>query len=258
MSGGMRLPTTVTVVTDTLLSEVDRRVPGLTALALHGSLCWGEFYPGSDLDFVGVWDEVPGDLALLREAHEATLGTHPDVVLDGFHLPAGALAEPPRPGWPVFFGGRFDPRGEIDQTWVTWHELAERAVVVRGELPPVLTDAAALRVFTAANLDTYWRGRLAAAVSAGPVEVGGDDDTVVWVTLGVARLHHLLATGRLTSKSGAGRYVLDACDERWHRLAADALRLRERAAGTSSYDDPEERGRDLIDFLAWAIADGLR
>ncbi len=162
---------------------------------------------------------------------------------------------------PVHYAGAFDPRGRLDVNPVTWHELAERPLVVRGELPAVHTDADALLAFTRDNLATYWRsilGQVDAALDQhGPGSVGGEDGTVAWVTLGVARLHHLLTRRTLTSKSGAGRYVLEALDARWHALAADALAVRERPGAASAYDDVARRGHDLRAFLAWTVDDGL-
>jgi hypothetical protein len=250
------LPSSVRAVTATLLDELDRRAaPGPEALLLHGSLCWGgELSTSSDVDVVVLWPALPAHDAL-EAAHLATLAAHPDVVVDGFHATAGDLAGPPTAVGrrPVFHLGRFDPAGTLDLNWPTWHELAERGIAVRGTVPPVHTDHAALLATTRDNLDTYWRRTLGELETLDEVP----DSAVTWAVLGVARLHHLLATGSMTSKSGAGRYVLASLDERWHPVAAEALRLRESPATTSAYADRCERGRDVVAFLRWAVADGV-
>ncbi len=258
--GRVTLPPPVREVTDCFLAELDRRLPGrLIGLFLHGSLCWGEFFPGSDIDFAAVWDRLPAgaDHQQLRAAHESTLARHPTVIFDGFHGTVDDLAAPPTrvAQRPVFFQGAYDIEGGAGLNLVTWHELAERAVIIRGPLPPVHTDLPALLAFSRDNLDTYWRDAIRQIEEAGVAAVGRHDDSVAWISLGVARLHHLLARRTLTSKSGAGHYLCDL-DPRWTKLGREALRLRERPDSPSRYDDLTQRGQDTYDLLTWIVRDG--
>ena len=257
------LPRLVQDLTNTFLHEVDDRLRDrLSGLFLHGSLCWGEFFEDSDVDFVTVWDVLPigADLDLLGDAHRATKERFPSLVFDGFHCTADDLRSDPSniESRPTFYRGEFDPAGGIDINPVTWHELAERPVIVRGSLPKIWTDTATLVEFTRTNLDTYWRSHIEPMKEAGAEDVGSLDPTVAWVALGAPRLHHLLSTGSLTSKSGAGRYVMDELDPRWNKLGSEALRIRETPDAPTLYDGHAERGQDLIDLLAWIVEDGTR
>lgn len=250
----MSLPGVVADLTGRFLTEADRRLPGrLTGLFLHGSICWGEFFPGSDVDFVAVWKEIPEN-AVLQEIHDAAKA---DLTFDGFHCtPADLAADPATLGTrPVFFQGTFDPEGTCDINLVTWHELAERAVVVRGELPPVYTNLDDLITYTRTNLDTYWRAIADRIATADLATAGRNDAHVAWVALGAPRLHHLLTTGTLTSKSGAGRYVIDSLDPRWHKLAREALAIRESPGTPTTYSTPTERAEDVRDLLTWILKD---
>ncbi|SEC93125.1 hypothetical protein SAMN04489844_3281 [Nocardioides exalbidus] len=256
-------PQAVQDLVDCFLEEVDRRFPGqLSGLFLHGSIVWGEFFPGSDADFVAVWQRLPAAdrLADLAEAHAAVRERFATPTFDGFHCTAADLAASPSGVGtrPVFYEGRFDEHGTLDINPVTWHELALGPVVLRGEVPPVHTDDAELRDFTRRNLDTYWRGIAEQTAGEGVREIGGSDEAVAWIALGAPRLHHLLAEHSLTSKSGAGRYVIDRLDERWTPIAEEALRIRERPDTPSLYDDPVRRGQDTHDLLTWVVEDGTR
>jgi hypothetical protein len=102
----------------------------------------------------------------------------------------------------------------------------------------VWTDQAALRSLTYANLTSYWTP-VAAQLRAAPPEAIGADE-VAWCVLGVSRLHYLLATGSMTSKSRAGRHA------------------REHPGQPSAYGaDLVARGRDTAAFTTMAIESGL-
>lgn len=259
----MTRPAEVVAVTDEFLAHIESSASGLIhGLYLHGSLCWGEFFHDSDIDFVAVLSRVPNprDLAALDAAHAHVRKQLPQRRYEGFYCQPGDLAAPPARLGPVavHYNGAFDVAGRNDVNPVTWHELAERGIPVRGNRPTIHTDLEQLLDFTRENLSSYWLPLLARIEGAGDEHAGSDDAAVVWATLGVARLHHLLAQHQLTSKSGAGRYILDALDPSWHALAKEALAIREQPKAVTSYDDPGERGRDLREFLAWAIDDGMR
>jgi hypothetical protein len=255
----MPLPPRVAELTTCFLEEVDNRLPGhLTGLFLHGSICWGEFFPGSDVDFVAMWDAVP-DLDLLQAAHAATKARHPETVFDGFHCTASDLAAHPAAVGPrpVFFQDAFDTEGSIDINLVTWHELAERPVVLRGEVPPVYTNLDELLTFTRDNLDTYWRGIANRIETAGLDAFGKNDAAITWVTLGAPRLHHLLTTHTLTSKSGAGRYVVNSLAPHHRKIAHEALNLRESPGTPTLYTNPTDRGQDTCALLTWLLEDAV-
>ncbi|MET7326024.1 hypothetical protein [Streptomyces sp. NPDC005549] len=261
----MSLPPQVQRTTSAFLSAIDTSAPGLVeGLYLCGSLGFGEYVPGrSDVDFVTVLSERPdrAAMAALATAHETVRREHPRPFFDGFHAVRADLAGPPEhcPDLPCTRMGTFAEAGRFGVNPVTWHELVRHGVSVRG---PALTasevhvDDAALRAFSHGNLSGYW-SHLHGELVESPAEAG-EPDAVEWCVLGVSRLHHLLATGSLTTKSGAGRYALTAFDPRWHPIVLEALRVRESTGAPSAYDGaPERRAGDTIAFTAMVIEAGL-
>lgn len=262
----MQLPAEVIAITGDFLDQVDDRAPGLvTGLYLRGSLSYGEYFPGqSDIDFTAVLARRPdaAEVDALAAAHEAVHSAHPAPHFSGFHLLREDLARPPHdcPAVPVMFEGSFRPAtAEYDINLVSWHELACRAVAVRGPAlneREVWTDDSALRAYTWANLRSYWArwpGWL-----AGHSAEAGRTWVAAWCVLGVSRLYHLLATGSMTSKSGAGRYAMTAFGPAWQPIIAEALRARERPGEPSGYGaDPAARGRDVAAFTAMVVEAGL-
>ena len=81
-------------------------------------------------------------------------------------------------------------------------------------------------------------------------------DVVAWFVLGIPRLHHLLATGRLTSKDGAGRHAVEAFGERWRGLVAEALAYRATGERLGVLPD-EELSAQVVDFAELAVREGL-
>lgn len=73
--------------------------------------------------------------------------------------------------------------------------------------------------------------------------------------LGVSRLHYTLASGRITSKLGAGEYALTRFDDDWHRIVEECLRIRCGTSGRSLYRSPFERRAQALEFIDMTIHD---
>lgn len=211
------------------------------------------------MDFVATLAHRPSgaEVEQLRSVHERMRVSSP-IDFDGMHVLASDLASDPRqlPPVPVVLHHEFQVAHQ-DQL-VAWHELARHGVAVTGpELSSlgIWTDLRVLHEHTATNLGAYWRnvaGQLAASSLDEPE--AQQDYACCWCVLGVARLHHLIVTGEMTTKSSAGRWGLSHYDERWHRVLREALRLRE--GGKPEYDDQASRLRDTTDFTAYVVETG--
>lgn len=257
-------PAEVRQVAETFLSLADETVPGLVqGLYLHGSLGFGEWYDGrSDIDYVAVLDRPPADVVeALRVVHARTSEVFPAPSFDGFHLTWDELAAAPYacPDLPCTQAGLFHDEARLDVHPVTWHELARHGITVRGPALDdiaIWTDRTALRRYTHDNLRDYWAPEVE-QLHRFPDEAGKTDQ-VAWFVLGTSRLHHLLATDTLTSKTGAGRYALEAFDDRWHPIVGEAMTLRQLGEETGHYDDaPDRRAQDTIGFAEMVVATGL-
>jgi hypothetical protein len=261
------LPEQVTRITTHFLAAIDEAAPGLVqGLYLHGSLALtGEFFRGSDIDFAAVLARRPDEAGLdaLAAAHARVREADPSPLFEGIHLIPGDLAGPPGecPELPNIHDGTFSRAGRFSINPVTWHELAGYGITLRGPQVAageikVWTDDRVLREFTRDNLSSYWAARLPSLAER--PDLAALPDVATWCVLGVSRLHHLLGTGSMTSKSGAGRYALTVFDPAWHPIIHEALRARERPGAPSPYDsDVARRGQETISFTSMAIESGL-
>jgi hypothetical protein len=261
----MRIPQDVASVTAAFLRAAQALAPGLIdGLYLHGSLGFGEYFPGaSDVDFVAVLSARPDEaqLAALASAHQDVQDAFPQPRFEGVHVLRADLSQPPDacPDVPYVFQGSFQPSGRFSVNPVTWHELAWHGITMHGpELTDgqVWTDHAALRSFTYCNLTSYW-APVAAQLRAAPPEAITAEN-VSWCVLGISRLHYLLVAGSMTSKSGAGRHALTAFGPRWQPIVREALRVREQPDLGSDYgDDAVAKGRDTAAFTTMALESAL-
>ena len=262
------------------LTAADELAPGLIAgFYLVGSVALGDFHPSgagcgrlstaSDIDFVAVTgprlEPESREMSALAEAHARTIARFPRPHFDGAVLTWTDLAAGPGgcPDVPCAQEGRFTPAGRSGINPVTFCELAWHGIAVRGPQPAeadLWADQDALRAYALDNLSTYWRPwwRRSRRLRPLPLAVGLTAWFPVWAVLGVSRLHHLLATGTMNSKCGAGRYAQKTFDPRWQPIIAESLCLRTCGAeGRRSYRSPLARRRDTLAFLDTTIEAAL-
>jgi hypothetical protein len=261
-----KLPSQVSALTSSFLAAADSMVPGfIEGLYLTGSVALGDFFCDcSDVDFVAVSERRPDDAELkgLAAVHDTLRSSNPSLYFDGTHLSWSDLSAGPGACAPAPFshGGKFEPSGQFAIGPVTWLELVDHGLPVRGPAiigAPIWRDAAVLRAWTLNNLVEYWQPWIARYREGAP-NVELDQELVCWGVLGVARLHYTVTTARITSKTRAGHYALDVFDGRWIRIVSEAIRLRADPTAASDYVDLGQRRREVVDFMAMVIESALR
>lgn len=236
------LPPEVAATTTQYLELIDQALPGqVSGFYLTGSVPLGDFWPGrSDIDGVVVVSEPVVDVSAVRKVHEQ-LPSAP--AFDVTYLTSAELAVAPDRGKPVVFtqDGVFkEVRAGGPVSPVLWSELARQSIAVRTASGLVVhDDQEALEAFTRDNLTSYWVSQFDQLESAAD---GKPDDEVVpdwvlpWVMLGVPRLHALLATGNIISKTAAGEHALIAFPE-WAPLLNRCLNHRAGKPETFTFTD---------------------
>jgi hypothetical protein len=248
----LALPAAVVAPLERYLCSLDERLPHrLTGLYLIGSVALGDYRPGaSDIDVVAVTATRldSGEL-------DAVEAIHREIVLPLFsvtYVTYDDLRSDPRTldGIAFHHEGTFGRSGGFDANSAVWETLRRYPLAVRGTaLPDVWHDPAGLRDWTLQNLDSYWRP-LAAQVRA-RVEAGGPlpgEALLTWCVPGVPRMHYSVATGDITSKSGACRYMLEHFPQRWHPLASAALAALHDPATATDDSALLSEVPDLMDF----------
>ncbi|MDR6872689.1 hypothetical protein J2Y55_003708 [Bosea sp. BE125] len=224
----------------------------IRGLYLVGSLALGDYRPGqSDIDFIAI-AEPNADMSPLVGVHRTLSDAYPTVNCDGIYLGRGDLAYPPTGTGPSAMSGVVTFDSAEERHPVTWLTMLRHGITVRGEAPSaswIAADEDAAVVYSRQNLQSYWlpwlnqRRRDMATLQ--------EDESVIWGCLGVARLHAAIVTGKMVSKSGAGRHALANFPDD-QAIVEEAIWLRQ--GGASRYNSPTVRGDDLVAFMDRVIS----
>lgn len=233
----MRLPQEATVVSSDHLRLLDAELPGLVSgLYMTGSVALGDYQRGSsDLDYVAVISRpIRADEHDVLGAAHRRLAKGSSVDNDGVYIESSRLAAPPVDGEAAphtLAGNYFGAEPCFQLSPVTWLELREHGIPIRGTAPHALVpslDRRLLRRWLLGNLNGYWLGladeRGRAHDGMHPQSIV-DTNSIVWATLGPGRLHYTLTTGRIASKTAAGHYVAGLFP-RWKGLVERCVSAR--------------------------------
>jgi hypothetical protein len=195
------------------LKLADEALPGeIGGLYLTGSLPLGDYRPGtSDIDGVVIVASPVTDASVVQDVH-AALPDKP--YFDVTYLTAEDLAAPPDPTKKVVFvmNGQLSAKVGGPASPVLWSEMARQSIAVR-EVPGLVVhdDHQALVDYTRDNLTSYWEpllGQLEAGATTRPDDEVLESWVIPWFVLGIPRLHALLSTGDIVSKTAAGEHAL--------------------------------------------------
>jgi hypothetical protein len=264
----MTLPAEVDRVVTRYLALVDAAAPGVVeGLYLVGSVALDDFHPrSSDVDFIAV-SSAPvdeGSRPVLASVHADLAAEASRPAFDGIYVTFGELKRSPaNTAGPVHHDGwlTVGPGGRSPVEWAT---LAWHGVAVRGPDPAELAvqaDPAELTAWTLENLDQYWQRWITQSRSPDTRAAKAmlTDWGVAWGVLGVSRQHYTVATGQITSKTGAGRHALGTFPARWHGVIAEALRCRpEPVAVPALRRAGRRRRRQALAFMEAAAEDCRR
>lgn len=265
---------------DRYLDDADRSLPGrIIGFHLVGSIALRAYRPGrSDIDFVAIVDgradrDVLRRLRRLhirsgvRTASAAARHRRPpgSGMCNGVFISVADISRPVTQITPIArqAGAAFErAQGGPDVSPVGWKILAEQAVSIRGPEPQrldLVPEPERLRQWNLDELERYWRPWAATVQRVGGVRFRARPRAMTsWGVLGVARVHHTIATGEIVSKEHAGRHARAVSRTGWHRLIDDALGYRARPTRDDMGMGAPERAMLTVSFVEHMIADARR
>jgi hypothetical protein len=238
MGQTLQLPHRVGRIVERYRGELDAAgVDIVQGLYLVGSVALGDYQEqSSGVDFIAVTSGpmTPALAEMLARIH-ARLRTGKRPGFDGVYLERDRLCRLPGPGEIADYAhdGTFHtahPCADVNPA--TFQCLAQSGIVVFGPAVAdleIATDVAGLRRFEMDHLHGYWArwvARSDAALQRMDHDANIEAAPLGWGVLGLLRVGYTIETGRIVSKTDAGRWALGRYPLKFRNVIEEALAVR--------------------------------
>ncbi|PGM57869.1 aminoglycoside adenylyltransferase domain-containing protein [Bacillus sp. AFS053548] len=258
------IPKEINVILDTYFHYFDLKLPDLMeSFYLYGSITLGVYKIGfSDIDFIaGVKRKVTdADLKIMKEIHKDVQKKFPNTILDGWYILNEDIKSLSEEGNLCirFNDGKFQGLNKFQKNSIDAFQLKKYGITVRGlniDNVDISVNWDILLSNMGDNLNSYWLSWLNNCKKFPTVKYLSlfvSLRSIEWGILGVSRLYYTFKEKDITSKVGAGEYVLEVVPKRWHKIINESIRLRTEHK-KSYYKSIFTRRKDAIDYMEFMI-----
>jgi hypothetical protein len=258
------IPDCAVKIIDKHIFLIDSSFPNvLESYYIYGSISLGVFSYGlSDIDFIAVLNRkiTDMDINILKEIHKNIKKEFPKTDLMGSYITKDDLLEQYANSktCPCFIGGKYKGLIKFDKNSIDAYQLKRYGIAIKGESSSnfdYTVNWNTLRSSMRDNLNGYWKNWMNSCMKFPSINYLGlyvSLKTIEWGVLGVSRLYYTFHEKDITSKIGAGEYVLKNVPERWHRIINESMRLR-KGNEKSYYNSIFERRNDAFAYIDYII-----
>lgn len=230
------LPSPADTIVTAFVDKIVAIHPGfIHGVYLTGSIPMNDFYATkSDIDFIVLCNDLPDSetVSRLYQIHREIAAQFPKPDLSGWYLASAQLQtkQPDNIHALTYHEGAMR-YGVFDMAPVSLSELRMNAVTVFGEQAGTLLISVTQRQlhdFLYHNINAYWASwlRQHSSFLRKKLLLLTFPRYTEWVILGTARQLCTLQTGKIVSKTDAGRYCLEHLPQRFHPILHEALQIR--------------------------------
>lgn len=262
------IPEKAKEVINTHINMIESKLPDfLEGYYLYGSITLGAFdYGLSDIDFIAVVKRkiTDADIDILKEIHGNMQRKFRKTILDGMYVTRDDLElDRSENSCLRFNDGKFYGFRKFDRNSIDAYQIKKYGITIKG---PEIESY----IFTVNwdilihnmrdNLNTYWLNWINDCEKFLSVRYVGlfvSLKMIEWGVLGISRLYYTFKENDITSKAGAGEYVLRTVPQKWHKIIKESMRLR-KGNKKSYYNSIFERRNDALAYIKYIIQESNR